>query len=113
MGGYPVQVRVHRAQRAMEVALSGAAVSQEILSQAAEALKRAFGLSAAAVEVDMPAPEGPAPRPEPPAMEESPVPEAPPLPPTAPSAAPPEAPAPKKQPPEGLEAQMKAGEVGD
>ena len=77
LGGYPVQVRVHRAQRAMEVALSGAAVSQEILSQAAEALKRAFGLSAAAVEVGLPAPEGPAPRPEPPAMEESPVPEAP------------------------------------
>ena len=40
LGGYPVQVRVHRGQRAMEVALSGAAVSQEILSQASEALKR-------------------------------------------------------------------------
>ncbi len=108
LGGYPVQVRVHRGQRAMEVALSGAAVSQEILSQAAEALKRAFGLSTAAVEVDLPAPEESAPRPEPSAAEESPAPEAPPLPPKAPPAAPPEAPAPKKQPPEGLEAQMKA-----
>ena len=58
LGRYPVQVRVNRERRAMEVAAKGAAVSQEILSQAAEALKAAFGLSAAEIAVDAPpAPE--------------------------------------------------------
>ncbi len=52
LGGYPVQVRVVKAQRAMEVVAKGTAVSQEILVQASGVLKRAFGLSAASIEVD-------------------------------------------------------------
>ena len=56
LGGYPVQVRVLKARRAMEVVAKGAAVSQEILTQASDMLKQAFGLSAATVEIDTPQP---------------------------------------------------------
>ena len=52
LGSYPVQVRVHKAQRAMEAIVSGAAVPQEILAQAADCLKQTLGLNAAAVAVD-------------------------------------------------------------
>ena len=72
LGSYPVQVRVHKAQRAMEATVSGAAVPQEILSQAAEMLKRTFGLSAATVAVDEPKPEAVQPEPPAPASEEKP-----------------------------------------
>ena len=105
LGDYPVRVRVNRAQRAMEVAASGAAVSREILAQAAETLKRAFGLSTAEVVLDMPEPEGlppvEAPHQEAPAQPE-PVP-------SAPKGEPPAAsPAPPPKQPLDLEAQMKA-----
>ena len=56
LGSYPVQVRVFKARRAMEVVAKGAVVSQEILMQASDVLKRTFGLSAAAVEIDTPQP---------------------------------------------------------
>lgn len=54
LGNCPVQVKVLRTQRAMEVVASGASASQEILSQASDVLKRAFGLSTATVAVDQP-----------------------------------------------------------
>ena len=54
LGSYPVRVRVLKAQRAMEVIANGAVVSQDILSQAADGLKQAFGLNAATVAVDQP-----------------------------------------------------------
>ena len=72
LGSYPVRVRVHKAQRAMEATVSGAAVPKEILSQAAEMLKRTFGLSAATVAVDEPKPEAVQPEPPAPASEEKP-----------------------------------------
>ena len=102
LGGYPVQVRVLKTQRAMEVTVGGAAVSQEILFQAAEALKRALSLSAATVEVERPpaaAVQTPVPK-EKPAREASP-------PEQAVSAAP-EPSVPRREPPQDLEAQMKA-----
>ncbi len=103
LGGYPVQVRVHRVQRTMEVTAGGAAVPQEILSQAAEALKQALGLAAATVEVEMPlAVVGQTPAPE-----EKPVREAVNQPEQAVSASP-EPSALRPEPPQDLEAQMKA-----
>ncbi len=51
LGRCPVQVRVLRARRAMEVAVSGTAVPQEILTQASDILKRVFGLSTVTVAV--------------------------------------------------------------
>ena len=51
LGSCPVQVRVIRAKRAMEVAVSGPAVSQEILSRAADALKEMYQLHSATVTV--------------------------------------------------------------
>ena len=110
LGGYPVQVRVLKSQRAMEVVAKGAAVPQEILSQASEALKRTLGLSAATVEVDAP----PVPTPEP---KEEPAPAIPPQPEPSLSApraaaenpaAAQEIPAAQPTPPQDLEAQMKA-----
>ena len=91
LGDYPVQVRVLRAQRTMEVAATGTDVSRETLAQAEECLKRAFGLSAAVVEVRPP--EKPAPAP----VEQS-------------APAPAEKPEPKQQPAPALdlEAQMAA-----
>ena len=67
VGSYPVQVRVNRAQRAMDIIATGASVSQEILTQAAEALRRAFGLSTVTVQVDAPSAVEPSPEPPVPA----------------------------------------------
>ncbi len=91
LGDYPVQVRVLRAQRTMEVAATGTDVSRETLAQAEECLKRAFGLSAAVVEVRPPE------KPEPAPVEQS-------------ASAPAEKPEPKQQPApaQDLEAQMAA-----
>ena len=54
LGNFPVQVRVLKARRAMEVTATGTDVSPGTLEQAEEALRRAFGLSAATVKVDAP-----------------------------------------------------------
>ena len=54
LGNCPVQVRVLRAQRAMEVTASGTGIPQEVLAQASDVLRRVFGLSAATVAVDVP-----------------------------------------------------------
>ena len=59
LGEYPVQVRVNRARRAMEVEVSGMSASQAILSQAEDCLKRVFGLSAATIALDGPAVSAP------------------------------------------------------
>ncbi|MDE6589857.1 MAG: PHP domain-containing protein, partial [Oscillospiraceae bacterium] len=109
LGGYPVQVRVSKAQRAMEVTASGAAVPPEILAQAADCLRRALGLSTAEVRVDQPqaaAQEPPMPqgKPDQPAAEEKPVP----TPEAEKPVEPPRDPVPSKAPPQGLEAQMAA-----
>ena len=56
LGDCPVQVRVNRVRRAMEVAVIGTDVSRETLVQAAGALKAAFGLSEATVTVEPAAP---------------------------------------------------------
>ena len=52
LGSCPVQVRVSRAERAMEVTASGPAVSQEILTQAADVLKGLYGLHSVMVTVE-------------------------------------------------------------
>ncbi|MDE6281307.1 MAG: hypothetical protein K2M15_05895, partial [Oscillospiraceae bacterium] len=114
LGDYPVQVRVLKTQRAMEVIATGTNVSRETLAQAEECLKRAFSLSAATVKVDEPQPAVPE-RSEPateenvstpkgPAREKKPVlsPEA------GKSVAPPKPTVPKKGPDQGLEEQMEA-----
>ena len=64
LGGCPVRVRVLKAQRAMEVAVTGTDVSRETLTQAEAVLKRVFNLSAATVTVDGPQAQPP----EPPAL---------------------------------------------
>ena len=69
LGSFPAQVRVLKAQRAMEVAVSGTNVSRETLAQAEECLKRAFGLSTATVDVNEPEPAAPAGVEQPPAPE--------------------------------------------
>ena len=56
LGDYPVQVRVLKAQRAMEVVATGTDVSRETLAQAEECLKQAFGLHAVSVTVITAAP---------------------------------------------------------
>ena len=65
LGSYPVQVRVVKARRTMEVTAAGPAVSREILTQAEDALKAVYGLHSAEVVVEVPqgpAPQEPAPR---------------------------------------------------
>ena len=104
LGGYPVQVRVLKSQRAMEVVAKGGAVSQEILTQASETLKNALGLSAARVEVDAAS----VPAPEPSQPEKKPAHSAPPLAPAEAPAAAQEVSAAQPKPPQDLEAQMKA-----
>ena len=104
LGGYPVQVRVLKSQRAMEVVAKGGAVSQEILTQASETLKNALGLSAARVEVDAAS----VPASEPPQPEKKPVHSAPPPAPAEAPAAAQEVSAAQPKPPQDLEAQMKA-----
>ena len=69
LGSFPAQVRVLKAQRAMEVAVSGTNVSRETLAQAEECLKRAFGLSAATVDVNEPEPAASTGAEQPPAPE--------------------------------------------
>ncbi|MDE6922782.1 MAG: PHP domain-containing protein, partial [Oscillospiraceae bacterium] len=69
LGSFPAQVRVLKAQRAMEVAVSGTNVSRETLAQAEECLKRAFGLSTATVDVNELEPAAPAGVEQPPAPE--------------------------------------------
>ena len=104
VGSYPVQVRVNRAQRAMDIIATGTSVSQEILTQAAEALRRAFGLSAVTVQVDAPSavePSSEPPAPAPSAVEPSSEPPAP-----APAAEP--ASVLTAEPPQDLETQMRA-----
>ena len=102
LGGYPVQVRVLKSQRAMEVVAKGGAVSQEILTQASETLKNALGLSAARVEVDAAS----VPAPEPSQPEKKPAHSAPPLAPAEAPAAAQEVSAAQPKPPQDLEAQM-------
>ena len=51
LGHYPVQVRVSKARRAMEVTAGGPAVPQEILTQAADVLKGMYGLHSATVSM--------------------------------------------------------------
>ena len=62
LGDCPVQVRVNRADRTMEVELSGSAAGGEILEQAADCIRKALGLNRVAVTVKplepMPAPDG-------------------------------------------------------
>ena len=116
LGSYPVQVRVLKARRAMEVVAKGAVVSQEILTQASDVLKRTFGLSAAAVEIDSPQPfaqelsaqEKGTGFNNPPSKEKEALGSAAEKPSDLPKA-----PDPPKNEPQDLEAQMKAGEVGD
>ena len=54
LGDYPTKVRVVKAQRAMEVAVTGTNVSRETLAQAEDCLKQAFGLNSAAITVKGP-----------------------------------------------------------
>ena len=51
LGSYPVQVRVSKARRTMEVTVNGPAVPKEILTQAADVLKGHYGLHSATVTV--------------------------------------------------------------
>ena len=51
LGSYPVQARVSKAQRTMEVTAVGPAVSREILTQAENVLKAAYGLYSVTVTV--------------------------------------------------------------
>lgn len=103
LGGYPVRVRVLKAQRAMEVIASGTSVSRETLVLAEECLRRVFGLSGASVAVEEPegaAPAGTEPAPEPPPLDRAPQPE------EAAPASPLQQPAPQGEQPRDLEAQM-------
>ena len=54
LGSYPVEVRVVKADRAMEVRAVGPAISEEILAQAEHALAAAFRLNSAKILVDVP-----------------------------------------------------------
>ncbi len=60
LGDYPAQVRVVKARRAMEVAVTGTSVSRETLAQAEDCLKRTFGLNSAAITVKGPGKDNPA-----------------------------------------------------
>ena len=51
LGSYPVQVRVLKAQRTMEVTAVGPSVSREILTQAEDVLKAVYGLHSVTVAV--------------------------------------------------------------
>ncbi|MGN0986037.1 MAG: exonuclease domain-containing protein, partial [Candidatus Enterenecus sp.] len=72
LGSCPVEVRVVRAQRLMEVRAVGQPVDQAVLEQAQDVLARAFQLSGARITVEAPAQADPAP-----AAEPAPVPEPP------------------------------------
>ena len=119
LGSYPVQVRVSKVRRSMEVTASGPAISQEILTQAADVLKGVYGLNSAAVAVialELPKAVLPKAPPEKPASESSDAArEAQRVEETVPEAGertalePHNFPAPRREPPpQGLEAQMAA-----
>lgn len=54
LGECPVQVRVLKTQRTMEVTAVGAVAPEEILNQAVEVLRRTFGLNTVRVELEEP-----------------------------------------------------------
>ena len=65
LGAYPVEVRVVRAERLMEVRAVGRPVARAVLDQAQEALTLAFRLSGARITVEPPAQTDPGPAAEP------------------------------------------------
>ena len=72
LGSYPVEVRVVKAERLMEVRAVGLPVAQSVLEQAQEALARAFRLNGAKITVETPAQADPKPAPEPAPASETP-----------------------------------------
>ena len=54
LGNYPVEVKVVKAERSMEIRASGASVSIDILEQAQNALAQAFRLNSVSIHIDAP-----------------------------------------------------------